>query len=116
LSYGIPRNKLMLGIPFYVREWKLDSTNKLVSNRAIFMKEIPKLIADTNAQGELDPESGQMKYKYVKDGFTYLFWAETESTVKARIDIAKSYDLAGIAAWRLGYESSDLWTMMLRNK
>ncbi|WP_054024611.1 glycosyl hydrolase family 18 protein [Bacillus sp. FJAT-28004] len=116
LSYGIPRNKLMLGIPFYVREWKLDSTNKLVSNRAIFMKEIPKLIADTNAQGVLDSKSGQMKYKYVKDGFTYLFWAETESTVKARIDIAKSYDLAGVAAWRLGYESSDLWTMMLRNK
>lgn len=116
LSYGIPRNKLMLGIPFYVREWKLDSTNKLVSNRAIFMKEIPKLIADTNAQGEMDPESGQMKYKYTKDGFTYLFWAETENTVKARIDIAKTYDLAGVAAWRLGYESSDLWTMLLRNK
>lgn len=116
LSYSIPRNKLMLGIPFYVREWKLDSTNKLVSNRAIFMKEIPKLIADTNAQGEMDPESGQMKYKYTKDGFTYLFWAETENTVKARIDIAKTYDLAGVAAWRLGYESSDLWTMMLRNK
>lgn len=116
LSYGVPRNKLMLGIPFYVREWKLDSTNKLVSNRAIFMKEIPKLIADTNAQGEMDPESGQMKYKYTKDGFTYLFWAETENTVKARIDIAKTYDLAGVAAWRLGYESSDLWTMMLRNK
>lgn len=116
LSYGIPRNKLMLGIPFYVREWKLDSLNKLVGNRAIFMKEVPKLIAETNALGVLDPVSGQMKYKYVKDGYTYLFWAETESTVKARIDIAKAYDLAGVAAWRLGYESSSLWTMMLRMK
>ena len=116
LSYGIPRSKLMLGIPFYVREWKLDSTNKLVGNRAIYMKEVPKLIADTNAKGVFDNQSGQMKYKYFKDGYTYLFWAETESTVKARIDIAKSYDLAGVAAWRLGYESSDLWTMMLRIK
>lgn len=116
LSYGIPRSKLMLGIPFYIREWKLDSMNKLVGNRAIFMKEIPELIAATNAQGALDMESGQMKYKYIKDGFTYLFWAETESTVKARIEIAKAYDLAGVAAWRLGYESSDLWSMMLRNK
>lgn len=116
LSYGIPRSKLMLGIPFYVREWKLDSSNKLVGNRAIFMKEVPKLIADTNAKGVLDPESGQMKYKYFKDGYTYLFWAETESTVKARIDIAKAYDLAGVAAWRLGYESSALWTMMLQMK
>ncbi|CAM4406258.1 spore germination protein YaaH [Paenibacillus endophyticus] len=116
LSYGIPRSKLMLGIPFYVREWKLDSQNKLVGNRAVVMKELPKLIADTNAQGIFDSESGQMKYKYAKDGFTYLFWAETETTVKARIDMAKRYDLAGVAAWRLGYESTELWTMMLRNK
>ncbi|CAM4286494.1 glycosyl hydrolase family 18 protein [Paenibacillus alkaliterrae] len=116
LNYGIPRSKLMLGIPFYVREWKLDSTGKLVGNRAIFMKEIPKLIADTKAKGVHDSASGQMKYTYVKDGFTYQFWAETENTIKARIQIAKAYDLAGVAAWRLGYESSDLWTMMLRMK
>jgi spore germination protein YaaH len=116
LDYGIPRSKLMLGIPFYVREWKLDSTGKLVANRAIYMKEIAELIADTNAQAVLDPESGQLKYKYVKDGYTYLIWAETEDTIKARINIAKKFDLAGVAAWRLGYESSDLWTMMLRMK
>ncbi len=116
LSYGIPRSKLMLGIPFYVREWKLDNTGKLVGNRAIYMSEVPKLISDTKAQGVLDPESGQVKYKYVKDGFTYLFWAETEDTVKARINIAKTYDLAGVAAWRLGYERSDLWTLMLQMK
>ncbi|MBD2869861.1 glycosyl hydrolase family 18 protein [Paenibacillus arenilitoris] len=116
LNYGIPRSKLMLGIPFYVREWKLDASGKLVGNRAIYMKEVPELIANTAAQGVLDPESGQMKYKYAKDGFTYLFWAETEATVKARIDIAKAYDLAGVAAWRLGYESSELWTAMLQMK
>ncbi|WP_238327488.1 glycosyl hydrolase family 18 protein [Paenibacillus gorillae] len=116
LSYGIPRDKLMLGIPFYVREWKLDSSGKLVSNRAVYMKDVPKLIADTGATGTADPEYGMTKYSYVKDGFTYLFWAETTATVQARIDIAKKYDLAGIGAWRLGYESSDLWTMMLRNQ
>lgn len=116
LDYGIPRNKLMLGIPFYVREWKLDSSGKLVGNRAVFMSEVPKLISDNKAQGVYDPESGQIKYKFYKDGFTYLFWAETEDTVKARINIAKKYDLAGVAAWRLGYESYDLWTTMLRMK
>lgn len=116
LSYGIPRSKLMLGIPFYVREWKLDSSGKLVSNRAIYMKEVPQLIADTKAVGTADPASGQTKYKYVKDGFTYVFWAETSLTVEARIKLAKKYDLAGVAAWRLGYESADLWTAMLRMK
>ncbi|MUT65374.1 glycosyl hydrolase family 18 protein [Paenibacillus sp. NEAU-GSW1] len=116
LSYGIPRSKLMLGIPFYVREWKLDGNGKLVGNRAIYMKEIPQLITDTGAIGTPDPDSGLMKFTYVKDGYTYLFWAETALTIQARIQIAKKYDIAGVAAWRLGYESSDLWTMMLRNK
>lgn len=117
LAYGVPRSKLMLGIPFYVREWKVDGSGNLVSNRAVFMSDIPKLIADTNAVGVSDPATpGQTKYKYVKDGFTYVFWAENSSSVQARINIAKKYDLAGVAAWRLGYESSDLWTMMLRLK
>lgn len=117
LSYGVPRNKLMLGIPFYVREWKLDGSGNLVSNRAVLMSAIPQLIADTNAVGVSDPATpGQTKYKYVKDGFTYVFWAETASSVQARIHIAKKYDLAGVAAWRLGYETPDLWTMMLRLK
>ncbi|MBB3110400.1 spore germination protein YaaH [Paenibacillus phyllosphaerae] len=116
LSYGIPRSKLVLGIPFYVRQWQLDGSGKLVGNKAIYMKEVPSLIAQNNAKGVLDAESGQMKYTYTKDGYTYVFWAETASTVKARVAIAKKYDLAGVAAWRLGYESEDLWTMLLQTK
>ncbi|MDQ0058067.1 glycosyl hydrolase family 18 protein [Paenibacillus harenae] len=116
LGYGIPRSKLILGIPFYVREWKLDAAGKLVDNRAVLMKDVPSLIADNKASGVHDLASGQTKYKYVKDGFTYLFWAETAETTKSRIALATKYDLAGVAAWRLGYESADLWTMMLRMK
>jgi len=116
LSYGIPRSKLMLGVPFYVREWKLDASGKLVDNKAILMKDIPALLGSVNAKSEFDARSGQTKYTYAKDGFTYMFWAETEQTVKARIAIAKKYDLAGVAAWRLGYESPEMWTMMLQQK
>ncbi|MCR2802919.1 glycosyl hydrolase family 18 protein [Paenibacillus soyae] len=116
LDYGIPRSKLMLGIPFYVREWRIDAAGKLVDNRAILMKELPELIAEQNAVGVFDAESGQTKYTYVKDGYTHVFWAETHDTVLKRIAIAKKYDLAGVAFWRLGYEDADLWTKILRAK
>ncbi|MDF2835804.1 MAG: glycoside hydrolase family 18 [Paenibacillus sp.] len=116
LDYGVPRSKLMLGIPFYVREWRIDPAGKMVDNRAILMKDLPKLIADTNAVGVWDAESGQTKYTYAKDGHTHVFWAETHNTVLARIAIAKKYDLAGVAAWRLGYEDGELWTKMLQAK
>lgn len=116
LDYGIPRSKLMLGIPFYVRDWRIDAAGKLVDNRAILMQELPELIAAQNAKGVFDPESGQTKYTYIQDGYTHVFWAETHETVLRRIAIAKKYDLAGVAFWRLGYEDAELWTKLLRAK
>ncbi|XEC92617.1 glycosyl hydrolase family 18 protein [Paenibacillus tarimensis] len=116
LTYGIPRSKLLLGIPFYTREWQLDAAGKLVGNRTLLMKDIPALLDSRKVTSEFDPAFGQMKMTYEMDGYTYIFWAETADTVKARIDIAKKYDLAGVAIWRLGYEQADLWTMMLQNK
>ncbi len=116
LSYGIPRDKLILGIPFYVREWKLDSANNIVSNRAIFTSELEQLIAEKNASMTWDPRFSQFKVAYTDGGFTHVFWLENNGTLQARIDIAKKYDLAGLAAWRLGYEPESFWMTLLRAK
>ncbi|MBP1155418.1 MULTISPECIES: glycosyl hydrolase family 18 protein [unclassified Paenibacillus] len=116
LSYGIPRDKLIMGIPFYVREWKVDSTGKLDSNRALLMRDLPKLIAEKKASMTWDSRFNQYKVEYKQDGFTNVFWLENEESIKARIAIAKKYDLGGVAAWRLGYESQDLWNVMIREK
>jgi len=123
LNYGIPRSKVMLGIPFYVREWKLDAKGNIVKDangayvsRAIFMNQLSKVIADKQAVGIYDAASGQTKYKYTEDGYTYVFWAETSASVLKRVDIANKYDLAGVAFWRLGYEDSSLWTSLLQKK
>ena len=116
LSYGIPRSKLFLGVPLYVREWKVDASGNVLDSRAIFMKDIPALLREVDEKMVYDPEFGQMKVTYVKNGQTYVFWMETEETIKARVELAKKYDLAGVAFWRLGYEPSELWTMLLRQK
>lgn len=116
LSYGIPRSKLFLGVPLYVREWKVDASGNVLDSRAIFMKDIPALLAEVDARVVYDPAFGQMKVTYVRNGQTYVFWMETEETIKARVDLAKKYDLAGVAFWRLGYEPRELWTKLLRQK
>lgn len=116
LEYGIPRNKIILGIPFYVREWRIDANNKLVDNKAILMKDIDSIIKDNNATVVFDEKFGQNKVSYQKNGYTHVFWAETVDTVKARVQLAKEYDLAGVAAWRLGYEQSAVWDEMIKLK
>ncbi|RKN86606.1 glycosyl hydrolase family 18 protein [Paenibacillus ginsengarvi] len=117
LEYGIPRDKLVLGIPYYVREWKINpGTGALESNRAIYMKDIPALIAAKKAVSTWDPQFQQYKVEYEDGGYRYVFWLENEETVKARVDIANKYDLAGVAAWRLGYETTDVWNSILQLK
>lgn len=116
LSYGIPRDKLIVGVPFYVRAWRLDASGGLVDNRAVLMKAIPALIKDKNAKLTWDSRFNQYKAEYLEDGYTHVFWIEDETTMKARLELAKKYDVAGIAAWRLGYEPPELWDMMIRQK
>ncbi|MFD0711615.1 glycosyl hydrolase family 18 protein [Paenibacillus sp. GCM10027626] len=116
LDYGISQDKLMLGVPFYVREWRIGSNGALIDSRAVLMKDVPGLISATGAKGSYDAAAGQMKYSYYKNGYTYIFWAETAETLQARVAIAKKYNLAGVAAWRLGFEDASLWQIMAEQK
>lgn len=116
LSYGIRRDKIVLGIPYYVREWKLDASGALVTSRAVFLKDVPALIAAKRATQTWDPAFNQYRVEYSEDGFKYVFWLENEDTVKARLAVAKQYELAGVAAWRLGYDTPQLWDAMLQLK
>ncbi|TLS53211.1 glycoside hydrolase family 18 [Paenibacillus antri] len=116
LSYGIPRSKLLLGVPYYIRVWEVDAAGKLVSNRAVWMKDIEKALEGAQVARTEDARYGLEKVEYAKDGKRYVFWMENVATILARVDIAKKHDLAGVAAWRLGYEPGELWTELLRAK
>lgn len=116
LSYGVPRSKLLLGVPFYVRVWELDSAGKLASNRAVWMKDVGTLLEDAEVIRSKDAQYGLEKVQFTKDGKQFVFWLENIDTIKERVELAKKHDLAGVAAWRLGYEPAELWTELLRMK
>ncbi|WP_409346835.1 glycosyl hydrolase family 18 protein [Paenibacillus sp. MBLB4367] len=116
LAYGIPRDKLIMGIPFYVRIWTLDDKGAVTANRAVYMKDIPALIAGKETTTKWDESFKQYRVEFMQDGKLQQFWLEDEETVQARLAIAKKYDLAGVAAWRLGQEQADVWKAMLQVK
>lgn len=116
LSYGIPREKLIMGIPFYIRQWKFDQNGQLVGNNAIYSYSVQSILEKYDVEKTWDDRFGQYRMEYEKDGFTYVFWLEDSETIQARLDIAKQYKLAGVSAWRLGQEDITFWDTIVAEK
>jgi len=113
----VPAHKLLLGVPFYTRLWteepQADGTVK-VSSRALSMPRAQEWIKERNLTPVLDEASGQhyVEYRDPADGKTYKMWIEDKMSMEKRMELVKKYDLAGVAAWRRGFETPDIWTVI----
>lgn len=110
----VPAEKLLLGVPFYTRLWteaKQADGKVKVSSRALFMSGAKKWIEERKLTPKLDAASGQnyVEYKDPKDGNTYKMWIEDTDSMKKRVELVEKYNLAGIAAWRRGFEEPEIW-------
>ena len=106
----VPKEKLVLGIPFYTRLWKEDASGLSVKSYSMYsMKE---LIDSWGAVATYDEASGQNYVEYTKDGALYKIWLEDATSVEKRLALMEKYDLAGYGAWRLGYETKDIWDIL----
>jgi spore germination protein YaaH len=111
----VPKEKLLLGMPFYTRVWKeeYDANNKLVvTSKAISMDYAEQLIAENKAAKSWDSISGQYFATYRKDGATYKIWLEDERSIKLRVELANKYNLAGVASWKMGFEKPAIWNVI----
>lgn len=107
----VPASKLVLGVPYYTRIWTEQTNNgkKEVSSRAVFMDTVPNLIKEKGLKTTFSAETGQNYVEYTENGKLNKVWLEDETSMKARIELVKKYDLAGVASWRRGYESPGIW-------
>jgi len=110
----VPREKLVLGVPFYTRLWKetVEHGQTKVSPRAMGMESIQRWLAQENLVPRFQAETG-LKYAEKRVGEeTYKVWIEDEDSMKARVELAKRYGLAGIASWRRGFEVPRIWEIL----
>lgn len=111
----VPNDKLILGVPFYTRLWKEvkqpDGSVK-VSSKAYSMSKAQAWMDERKLKAEPDQQTGQLYVSYTdpKDGATYKMWLEESGSMQKRIELVKKYDLAGVGAWRRGFETDDIWT------
>lgn len=108
----VPPDKLILGIPFYTRVWTETMTaegTKKVTSKAYSLKAAEDWLKANGATVTFDEKNQQNYAEVQKEGVTSKMWLEDDYSLEKRIELMKEYRLAGLAAWRRGYEKADTW-------
>lgn len=126
----VPKEKVINAVPFYTRLWtetpKTDEEleaevgteavnypNK-VTSQALGMTEAENAVAQAGVTAEWDDKM-QLDYaQWEADGVTYKIWLENASSLEAKLALMKENQLAGTAAWKIGFEKSEIWDLIQR--
>lgn len=112
----VPPEKLVLGIPFYTRLWEEkinDNGEKEVTSQALTMNQALNWIEENNLNVIYDQENGQ-NYVEMKadDGTVYKMWLEDATSLRKRAELARKYNLAGLAAWSRYFANDEAWAFL----
>ncbi|PWJ49085.1 glycosyl hydrolase family 18 protein [Faecalicatena contorta] len=126
----VPNTKLVNAIPFYTRLWletpkteeelaaeagteAADYPHK-VTGTAVGMDEAEELLNTAGVQAEWDDKARQNYAQWETDGGTYKIWLEDSKSIEEKLILIKDNELAGVAEWRLGWENSGIWDLILQ--
>lgn len=106
----VPAEKLVLGMPLYMRDWKEEEGK--VSAKTLSMEGARKLIAEKGLVPAWRSEEGQYYFEYREQGVLHRVWQEESRSLALKNALISRYDLAGSAYWRKGLEEPDVWSTM----
>ena len=112
---NIPASKIILGVPFYTRIWRTNTSTNNLTSSVYSMEDCVDFINRNDLAKVWDADAGQNYVETQVGNTKYQLWIEDADSMKQRIEIVKKYNLAGISAWRKGLETNDIWNVILEN-
>lgn len=103
----IPKTKLLLGMAAYGYDWSSNSTKAKASG----IPGIYNLAATYKSSIKLDSTSHSPYFTYLDTSkVLHTVWFENADSLNFKLNLVNSYNLSGIAIWRLGLEDANYWT------
>jgi len=101
--------KIILGMPFYTRQWTIAPDGKIKSKPAVSMMDI-KIPNNVEKQWDEDLKQYYIEYKSGKN--TIKMWIEDGTSIKEKVSLVTKYNLGGTSCWRKDMETSNVWTII----
>lgn len=127
----VPAEKVINAVPFYTRLWseRPKTEAELAEQKDTEAAQYPMAIecetlgmADAQARvasaGVTAVWDETTRQNYAEwdgaDGKKYKIWLEDAASLEEKLKLMKEYQLAGTGAWRIGYETPDIWELILK--
>ena len=125
----VPASKLVLGIPFYMREWSVPvkgswegkaKSKTLAMTKALDLEREYRDVLrwDDGLKGNYltltnkNGIYGVYDEKKPYEGILTKIWFEDPQSLSYKVGLVNELQLAGVAAWRKGFEASDVWPVL----
>jgi spore germination protein YaaH len=110
LNYAVrrvPPAKLLLGIPFYGREW--TETPDGTTSHSLAYKDLKQYLENPGSDRYWD-DLFRTAWFQIRDGDTLrTAWFDDTRSLREKLKLVQIYHLRGYAAWRLGVEDPKFW-------
>jgi spore germination protein len=105
----VPHLKLVMGIPFYGREW-VNTPHGAIS-RSLTYETLRPLIERPGVLIQWHDRWKTPWAQFREEPDTHTIWFDDARSYREKLQLARQYRLRGFAAWRLGTENPEFWAV-----
>ncbi len=110
----VPAQKVINAVPFYTRRW--EETAGSVSSTALGLEAAQTWVEENDVPLYWQDELGQYYGELATENGVQTIWMEDERSLELKMGLIREYNLAGVAGWKLGLDTEEIWNIVNVNK
>ena len=110
----VPASKLLLGLPFYGREWIATPSGSTAHSLAY--KDLDLYLHDPASERHWDDLLRTTWFQRREGDTLRTAWFDDARSLREKLKLVQRYHLRGYAAWRLGMEDPEFWEEVASDK
>jgi spore germination protein YaaH len=105
----VPPARIVMGLPFYGREW-VQTADRMLS-RPLAFNDLQLLLQRPGVEVQWDTRWRAPWFQYQEGAEVHTIWFDDRRSLKEKLDLIGQFRLRGFAAWRLGSEDPEFWSI-----